>query len=213
MHFKENYWYHIFNRGNNQQRIYFNRQNYLFFIGKIRKQILPFANVLAYCLMPNHFHLLVHVKPRPARWACGPAGEKGNKNNRAGGKNSRRPGIHPLVHKIGILQSSYTQAINKQRERTGSLFQSKTKAKNLSSGTRNYAVTCFYYIHQNPVEAGLVDKPEDWSYSSYRDYAGLRAGTLPAQKLGAKAFGFTDKHHFIKRSQQTISEEEIENIY
>lgn len=76
MQFEDNQWYHVYNRGNNRQRIYFTTENYLFFIRKIRRQITPLANVIAYCLMPNHFHLLIHVKPRPARWACGPAGSK-----------------------------------------------------------------------------------------------------------------------------------------
>jgi putative transposase len=35
------------------------------------------------------------------------------------------------------------------------------------------------YIHLNPVKAGLVERPEDWAFSSYQDYVGLRRGTLP----------------------------------
>jgi len=35
------------------------------------------------------------------------------------------------------------------------------------------------YIHMNPVTAGLVARPEEWIFSSYRDYIGLREGTLP----------------------------------
>jgi hypothetical protein len=52
-----------------------------------------------------------------------------------------------------------------------------------ASGEQGYAATCFYYIHQNPLRAGIVDKIEDWHYSSYRDYAGLRNGTLCNQQL------------------------------
>lgn len=62
MHFESNHIYHIYNRGNNSQNIFFTRGNYLFFLQKIRKHILPYADVLAWCLMPNHFHLMVYVK-------------------------------------------------------------------------------------------------------------------------------------------------------
>ena len=53
--------YHVFNRGNNLQTVFFIRENYLFFLDKIRKSILPHANILAWCLMPNHFHLMIEV--------------------------------------------------------------------------------------------------------------------------------------------------------
>jgi putative transposase len=53
--------YHVFNRGNNSQTVFYNRENYLFFLDKIRKSILPHADVLAWCLMPNHFHLMISV--------------------------------------------------------------------------------------------------------------------------------------------------------
>ncbi|PWS31653.1 hypothetical protein DF947_13790 [Pedobacter paludis] len=51
--------YHIYNRGNNSQQIFFNNDNYLFFLRKLKKELLPFCNLLCYCLMPNHFHLMI----------------------------------------------------------------------------------------------------------------------------------------------------------
>ena len=39
------------------------------------------------------------------------------------------------------------------------------------------------YIHLNPVRAGLVRRPEDWPYSSYREYIGLRMGALPHPQI------------------------------
>ncbi|MEE8391301.1 MAG: hypothetical protein V3S14_10980 [Anaerolineae bacterium] len=44
------------------------------------------------------------------------------------------------------------------------------------------------YIHLNPVTAGLVTRPEDWAFSSYRDYAGLRDGTLPVTSVVLSQF-------------------------
>lgn len=77
---------------------------------------------------------------------------------------------------IAIILRSYTQGINKRFNRSGSLFQQKTKAKCLQN--KDYPFTCFHYIHQNPMKAKLVNKMEDWLFSSFKDYAGLRNGTL-----------------------------------
>ncbi len=46
-----------------------------------------------------------------------------------------------------------------------------------------YAATCLHYIHLNPVNSGIVKNVEDWHYSSYRDYAGLRNRTLCNKSL------------------------------
>ena len=54
--------YHIYNQGNNRQKIFYVRENYLFFLNKLRRHILVHSDILAWCLMPNHFHLLVYVK-------------------------------------------------------------------------------------------------------------------------------------------------------
>ena len=52
--------YHIYNRSN--EMLFYSRENYIYFLKKIRNNILPFADVLAYCLMPNHFHIIATVK-------------------------------------------------------------------------------------------------------------------------------------------------------
>ena len=53
--------YHIYNRGNNKETIFFERRNYNFFIEKIENHICKFSELLAFCLMPNHFHILIYT--------------------------------------------------------------------------------------------------------------------------------------------------------
>lgn len=171
MNFVQEEFYHLYNRGNNRQVIFFSERNYLFFLKKVREQLLPCSEIIAYCLMPNHFHFLVK------------ATENGLKERSSfGGKP-----MQELAYRTGILLSSYSQAINKQNETTGSLFQQKTKAKILSevnNGSRtSYFEQCFHYIHQNPVVARMVRNAGDWPYSSYPDYVGLRNGTLCAKEI------------------------------
>ncbi len=154
MHLHPGRLHHVYNRGNNGEQIFYTPGHYHFFLRKLRTHLLPAGQLLAYCLMPNHFHLL--FEPAETEEAAGAA--------RAG---------------LGIVLGSYAQALNKERGRTGSLFQKRTKAKLLeTSTTPDYANTCLHYLHQNPYRARLVARLEDWPYSSYRDYAGLRAGTL-----------------------------------
>ncbi|GAB3572229.1 transposase [Hymenobacter daeguensis] len=166
MRFETETLYHIYNRGNNQQQVFFTPEHYLFFLRKVRQHIQPNGQLLAYCLMPSHFHLLLYTT------AAGCQDRDTTSSTR-----------QPLTQGIASMLSSYTQGINKQLERTGALFQPKTKARALTDPRGAYARNCFHYIHQNPVRAKLTLLLEGWPYSSYRDYAGFRSGTLCNQAV------------------------------
>ena len=189
MIFETDHIYHIFNQGNDKRQIFFTPGNYLFFLGKIKTHIIPFADILAWCLMPNHFHLMVLIKDtHRVTWSSDSFTQS-----------EAITKTKSLNNEIGLMHRSYTRAINIQENRSGYLFKAHTKAQcltqtngvtpsfyNTKSGTiinvpnpeKDYPQTCFKYIHNNPVEAGLVKNPEDWEYSSYRDYCGMRNGKL-----------------------------------
>jgi REP element-mobilizing transposase RayT len=206
MFFEANAIYHIYNRSN--ETVFYSRENYLFFLSKIRKNIFPVCNILAWVLMPNHFHLLVQATEN----SCKNTIEK------------HRPCTQLLSKNIGIVLSSYSQAINRQENRQGNLFSHKTKAKMLnelypSSGSNrltgnqpDYATNCFLYIHQNPVIAGLVSKLKDWEFSSFRDFAGLRNGKLVNKQL---AFEFVDldPEHFYEQSNRLVDDELLRKFF
>jgi REP element-mobilizing transposase RayT len=78
------------------------------------------------------------------------------------------------MQKFGI---SYSKVINAEMDRVGAIFQGSFQAKSVD--TDEYMLQISKYIHLNPVRANLVRSPEDWEYSSYREYIGLRHGTLP----------------------------------
>lgn len=149
--------YHFFNRGNNRQQIFFREENYIYFIAKAKRHLLPVCDILAWCLMPNHFHFLLHSTA-----------------------NSLQATDTAISNGIRIMLSSYTRAINNQEGRTGSLFQQNSKLKPLLTGNalsstiaglyNNYPLNCFNYIHHNPLKAGLVSQMEDWEYSSFQAY-------------------------------------------
>ena len=148
-------YYHVYNRGNNRQGVFFERENYLFFLRRVRKYLVGdtqetsevWTTIIAYCLMPNHFHLLI----------C--------------------PHDDELSRRMQRFSISYTKAMNKRYDRVGSLFQGQFQA--VLVDRNEYLLHLSRYLHLNPVEAGLAKRPVDWEFSSYRDYIGLRQGTLP----------------------------------
>jgi putative transposase len=195
MHISANEIYHVYNQGNNGEHIFYSDADYLEFLRLFRKHVFNHCKVLAWCLMPNHFHFLLYVSQESAII------------KRIGNIDST-----VLSNGFRLLQSRYAQYLNKKRGRTGSLFRQKTKAKALSEGTMHYGFIAFQYIHQNPWSAGLVQKLEDWAYSSYCDFAGLRKGNLCDLMLAEQIIGF-DKNNFVAESYKAIGEEFILHLF
>jgi len=190
-----NQFYHYYNQGNNKEKIFFSRENKLYFLRKFRDQVLPFCEVVAYCLMDNHFHFLINTNELSVKE-----------------KNLGNVKISALNNGFRNLMSSYAQAINKQNNRTGSLFRPKTKHKLLESNQAEYPFICFQYIHQNPLIAGLVNKLEDWEFSSFSDYCGKRNGTICNKELAYKYLDIS-RERFYEESYQVISPDKIKGLF
>ena len=166
--------YHLFNRGHNKGNIFFEPENYLFFLKRLRHHLKPAERVtiLAYCLMPNHYHLLL------------------------------RPLDDELSKYMQVFSISYTKAINKRYSRVGGMFQGSFQAKFIDRD--EYLIHISRYIHLNPVHAGIVKYPEEWQYSSYLEHIGLRAGTLPDPGYILDYFDNSDDYRvFVDESQET----------
>src|SRR5262245_45375869 len=114
MKFEAGHFYHVYNRSFNRQTVFKTERNYRFFLEKI-ETLKEFCEIISFCLMPDHFHLLIYVP-----------------ENSAGLSRLTAPdglaASQVLARKIGTVLSSYTQAFNKQEKRKGSLFQPKSKA-------------------------------------------------------------------------------------
>lgn len=195
MQFEQSNLYHIYNRGNDKQPIFFNRNNYLYFLNKVKKYIYPNCDILSWCLMPNHFHFLIHA----------------NENTVKSIKETPLQ-INALTEGFRLLLSSYTQGINKQNDRTGNLFQQKTKCKCVTDGDKNYGYTVFQYTHQNPFKANLVTRLEDWEFSSFADYAGLRDGKLCNIELAKMLFEL-NMERFLTDSYNELPDDLLRKIF
>lgn len=175
---KDNY-YHIYNRGTEERKIFLNESYYQRFAvllylcnntepvrstpmqGRTLQSMLKeerentLVNICTYCLMPNHFHLLIQEKTDG--------------------------GISKFMQK---LLTAYTMYFNTKNERTGALFQGKFKAKLINED--RYFWYLISYIHLNPIkliepswkETGIINKKsaekflQKYKHSSYLDYCG-----------------------------------------
>jgi len=168
-------YYHLYNRGNNRQTVFYNRKDYILFLDRIRKYIIGSSSrentlhsirsgvtILAYCLMPNHYHLLL------------------------------TPHDDDLSHRMQLLSISFTKTMNQKHNRVGSLFQGQFQATPIVQDT--HLIYLSAYIHLNPVRAGLVQQADEWPFSSYREYIDLRQGTIPSPNLVVEYISGIDRY-------------------
>jgi len=145
-------YYHIFNRGNNQENIFIEERNYRYFLRLYAKHIMPVSNTYAYCLLRNHFHFLVRIKTVEEQELTGL------------GDLSALP--RKPSQQFSNLFNAYAKAFNKTYHRTGTLFQRPFGRIEVSSDS--YFMQLVTYIHQNPQKHGFVSDFRTWPYSSYQ---------------------------------------------
>ncbi|RUA24232.1 MAG: hypothetical protein DSY76_08180 [Bacteroidetes bacterium] len=154
-------YYHLFNHANGSENLFLSSDNYDFFINKYIQHIFPVANTYAYCLMPNHFHFAVQIKPKDQI--------KNFINERFPNRIAQKwqSNIENFISKqFSNLFSSYTQAFNNQHSRMGSLFIPNFSRKVITSD--DYMRQLIRYIHYNPAHHGFVSDFRKWKYSSYK---------------------------------------------
>ncbi len=134
-----NNYYHIFNRGNAGTNLFFEKENYDYFLALVEKHILPRADILSYCLLKNHFHLLVRTK------------------------NIEDEKL--ISQGFSNMFNAYAKSINKKYDRIGSLFQDRFKRIKITD--ENYLIQLIVYINLNPVYHHFVNNAKEYKYSSY----------------------------------------------
>ncbi len=158
-----NKFYHIFNRGNNRENLFFNPENYSYFIKKYGKYMFPVLDTYAYALLPNHFHLMVRVRGKEEMESF--ARERGNPDFPSL-KDLESLSHHQIVSEgFRRFFMSYAKSINKQEDRVGSLFQKNFKR--LVVDSQEYLTSLILYIHANPQLHCIWDDYKEWPYSSF----------------------------------------------
>lgn len=153
--------YHIYNRGINGEDLFKQERNYNYFLSKYTTYLEPVVETYAYCLLKNHFHLLIRVKDE---YTLTQFYKEQNRNKEI------KQGLHNpdfIVSKqFAKLFSSYTQSINIATNRTGSLVE--TPFKRIEVKSELYLTNLIWYIHHNPQKHGFVNDFRDYPHSSYQ---------------------------------------------
>ncbi len=133
--------YHVIVRGNQRRKVFWQKEDYEDYLSRLKlyRDKFDFA-IYAYCLMPNHVHLLIET------------------------------GDVPLSKIMQSLQFSYTQSFNRRNKKIGHLFQGRYKA--IICDKDAYLLELIRYIHLNPARSRLVNKPQEYHWSSHREYIG-----------------------------------------
>ncbi|MGV8815467.1 MAG: transposase [Gelidibacter sp.] len=150
------HYYHIYNRGNNGNTIFFDEENYRYFLSLYLKYIYPIADTFCWCLLKNHFHFLIRIKELDEI--------KIDQLNYSTHIKINKEKVNPSKQ-FSHLFNAYTQAVNKKYDRTGSVFEKPFKRKVVTS--QDYLIKLNFYIHNNPVHHRLVDTISDYKWSSY----------------------------------------------
>lgn len=155
---------HYYNRGVNKVAIFFSSLQYEYLIQTLYRFLPNYRlQLIAYCLMPNHYHILLK-----------------HDDHKEGSKYILR------------VFNTFTQAVNHQVSRVGTLFQGNVKKRFIENN--GYLAIVIMYIHLNPVKSGLCSEPEQWLYSDYREWIGLKSSIRDITSERKEIFGSVEDY-------------------
>jgi REP element-mobilizing transposase RayT len=169
---KNNKFYHIYNKGRKGENIFIENDNYEHFLHLYEKYIEPIANTYAWVLLPNHFHFLIKLNDKTEK---------------------------PPHQYFSNLFNAYTKSFNKRYNRYGPLFVSPFKRIEINNS--KYFKNLIYYIHNNPVKHGFVEKMFDYPWSSYLTIISIKKTKL---KRDTVIGWFNNKKEFIEFHSKNI---------
>lgn len=203
-------YYHIYNRGNSKQKIFHDMEDHAHFLGLLYacnqkenfkidnlqkgqnlfsiNKISTLVDVGAYCLMPNHFHILL--------------------------TQSKDGDISKFLQK---LSTAYVMYYNKKYERSGSLFEGKFKSQHADIDRYLKYLFSYIHlnpvklIQKNWKKTGIKNEKEaikylyDYQYSSYLDYLGINRIQNKILNINAFPEYFSNKKSFIKEIIEWLS--------
>jgi putative transposase len=177
--FAEGNIYHVFNRTNNKEKLFLNDDNRLFFLKQYAKYIALVADTFCWCLLPNHFHFLIRIKPneqivnmlqqrvdnlsKVVNPVSRPLSKTENKFLKA------EITLSELVeYYFKSFFQSYSLAFNKANSRTGNLFQ--RPFKRIEVKKESYFTQAIIYIHANAAKHKLVKDFTRYKWCSYQSF-------------------------------------------
>jgi putative transposase len=190
-------YFHIYNKGINGENLFREKADYLKFLDLYSDYIYPVADTFAWCLMKNHFHLLVRIYDETEIGHIKPS-------ERNKGKDYDSPKKYNPTRQFSHFFDAYSHYYKKRYNRFGGLFC--TPFRRIKVETDQYFKQLVYYIHQNPVRHGFMENSIDWPWSSYLSIISVKATKLNRTKV----IGWFNSHQeFIEYHQNKQNLEEI----
>jgi len=159
--FEKDKLYHIYNRGRNKQQLFFMHRDYERFLENLHKfqKSCPNIEIFAWCLIPNHFHFLLIEKSRD---------QDQDQDTYPKDTYPKAKQISKFMQKLqqayaAFFNAKYGESVKKGLK--GPVFEGRFKAKAVED--EDYLYHLRRYIEWNAVKHEMVDKPEEWLYSSY----------------------------------------------
>lgn len=168
----ENGFYHAYNRGVEKRDIFLDTQDYQVFLHFLKRyltkppessdrvtpgwkfDLFDKIQLIAYCLMPNHFHLMLKQSTKET-----------------------------MIEFMRSLSNSYVRYFNEKYRRVGPLFQGRYKAVLVEGESYLLHLTCYIHLNPQELEDFEEARPgtrsglRDYPYSSYGEYLGIRNTT------------------------------------
>lgn len=179
--------YHVYNRGNNGCLLFYSEKNYEFFLRRFDLYLSDYVETYAFCLLPNHFHLLISIK-----------------ESELIKENGKTMNVSQAFHR---LFTSYSKAINKQENRHGSLFENPFKRKEITD--TSYLTNLVFYVHANPQLHGFTDNFRTYFWSSFTKIMNDKPSKLRKQEV---LDWFDDKDNYLFFHEQKMEFSILSNL-
>ena len=168
---EKDHYYHIYNKGINGTSIFFNEQNKVYFLKQFNYYLSGSVSIYAYCLMDNHFHFVIKINHE----------------------------TELVTQKFSNFFNSYVKSVNKENDRTGSLFEKHFKRIRLEN--EDYLRNLIIYVHLNP-KNHLDENFEDFKYSSYQSFLSAKTTKLEREEV-LELFGGIDNFIFCHKQKES----------
>lgn len=174
-------YYHIYNRCHSSLKLFYEPKDYKYFLSKTIDTIVPFVDLLAYTLIPNHFHFLIRPNEEIELFL-----------------NKRYSSCDDfLTNQFRSLFIGHTKSVNNRLDRHGGLFCRPFRAIDVTDP--DYLEHLFYYLHYNHVHHQMGKTLMDYPYSSYSELI-AKVPTFLSRELVFELFG--GREEFIKKHKQ-----------
>lgn len=192
--FDEHCIYHVYNRTNNNEKLFLNDENRAFFLRKYKQHLSAYTDTYCWCLLPNHFHFLIRIKPLSTITGSITTKPESDRTITENKLILKQCTLSEFIEQgFKRFFQSYSLAFNKTHNRKGNLFY--RPFKRLEVIRESHFTNTIIYIHANPLKHKLTDNFETYHWSSYKSYI----SDAPSDLLREEVIDwFGNKDQFIK---------------